>query len=201
MKKKFFIIVGLFFIIFLTSLKSHAYSNDPRQFITEIVNETKKILNSSESVESKSKKIEKIALATVDIQGIGYYTLGNYRKSLKSEEEKKEYLKLFKKYFLKSFISRLTDHSNPKINVLDIQVLNPKYTIVKSLLVATSERPEVKIDWRVYTNDPNNPLIRDLIVEGLSLARTQKEEFASIIEANNGDLSGLFDKLKEFINE
>ena len=127
--------------------------------------------------------------------------MGNYRKSLKSEEEKKEYIKLFEKYFLKSFISRLTDHSNPKINVLDIQVLNPKYTIVKSLLVATSERPEVKIDWRVYTNDPNNPLIRDLIVEGLSLARTQKEEFASIIETNNGNLNALFAKLKEFINK
>ena len=199
MKKNNFFLLGIFFFIFLIPFKSSAYSNDPEQFISEIVVETKKILNSDLDKNSKTKKLADIALETVDIKGISNYTLGNYRKNLKPEE-KKEYQILFEKYFIKSFTSRLTDHSNPKIDILDAKIMNSKYTIVKSVLLATTERPAVKIDWRVYTKDPNNPLIRDIIIEGLSLARTQKEEFASIIESNNGDLSKLFDKLKEFVN-
>ena len=141
-----------------------------------------------------------MALKTVDIKGIGYYTLGNYRKEL-SDDQKEEYSVLFEQYFLKSFTSRLTDYSDPKIDVLSVEVLNPKYTIVKSLLLATDKKPAVKTDWRVYTKNPDKPLIRDLIIEGLSLARTQKEEFSSVIESNNGDITKLFITLKEFINK
>jgi len=182
----------------LFAQKSFAYSSDPKQFISEIVDEAKKILVESNSKEFKTKKLSEIALKTVDIVGVGYYSLGNYRKEL-SEAQMKEYLRLFEKYFLKSFTSRLADYSDPKIEVLSTEVLNSKYTIVKSLLLATDKKPEVKIEWRVYTKDPNKPLIRDLIIEGLSLARTQKEEFASVIESNNGDVSKLFVTLKEFI--
>ena len=141
-----------------------------------------------------------MALKTVDIKGIGYYTLGNYRKQL-SDDQLEKYSVLFEKYFLKSFTSRLTDYSEPKIDVLSAEILNPKYTIVKSLLLADDKKPEVKIEWRVYTKNPDKPLIRDLIIEGLSLARTQKEEFASVIESNNGDISKLFIALQEFINK
>ena len=200
MKKKIFIIVFFIFFEFILPNKSTAYSNDPKQFITEIVNETKKILNATDSKEIKEKKLSKMALKTVDIKGIGYYTLGSYRKQL-SDEQLEEYLILFEKYFLKSFTSRLTDYSDPKIEVLAVEILNPKYTIVRSLLIATNKRPEVKIDWRVYTKNPDKPLIRDLIIEGLSLARTQKEEFASVIESNNGDITKLFITLKEFVNK
>ena len=197
MKKNFFIII---FFIFGLSQKSLAYSSDPKQFIVEIVDEAKKILVASNSKEIKTKKLSEMAMKTADIKGIAYYTLGGYRKQL-NDEQLKEYLELFEKYFLKSFTSRLTDYSDPKINLLSAEVLNPKYTIVRSLLVATDKKPEVKIDWRVYTKNPDKPLIRDLIVEGLSLARTQKEEFASVIESNNGDVSKLFITLKEFINK
>ncbi len=200
MKKKFFIQLTLLLFIFLIPIKSYAYSNEAKQFITEIILETKKILNSNLDKDSKSKQLEEIALKTVDIKGIAYYTLGNYRKKLEGETKQK-YLNLFEKYFIKSFTSRLTDHSNPKIEVLEAEVLNSKYTIIKSVLLATTERPEVKIDWRVYTKDPNRLLIRDLSIEGLSLARTQKEEFAAILESNNGELSALFAKLEEFINK
>ena len=141
-----------------------------------------------------------MALKTVDIKGVAYYSLGKYRKEL-SDEQMKEYLSLFQEYFLKSFTSRLTDYSDPKIEVLSTEVLNPKYTIVKSLLLATDKKPEVNIEWRVYTKNPEAPLIRDLIIEGLSLARTQKEEFASVIETNNGDINKLFITLKEFTNK
>jgi len=195
MKKNFFIVV--LFILTLTQ-KSFAYSSDPKQFITEIVEEAKKVLVETNSNEFKTKKLSEMALKTVDIKGVAYYSLGNYRKNL-SDEQMKEYLTLFEKYFLKSFTSRLTDYSDPKIDVLSVEVLNPKYTIVKSLLIATDKKPEVNIEWRVYTKDPDRPLIRDLIIEGLSLARTQKEEFASVIESNNGDVSKLFVTLKEFI--
>jgi len=139
-----------------------------------------------------------MALKTVDIKGVAYYSLGNYRKQLK-DEQLEEYLALFEKYFLKSFSSRLTDYSDPKIEVLSTDVLNAKYTIVKSLLLATDKKPAVNIEWRVYTKNPDKPLIRDLIIEGLSLARTQKEEFASVIETNNGDITKLFITLKEFV--
>ena len=200
MKKKFFIIV--FFVFFSSILpnKSNAYSSDPKQFITEIVDEAKKILVETNSQEFKNKKLSEMALKTVDIKGIGYYTLGSYRKEL-SDDQMEEYSILFKKYFLKSFSSRLTDYSEPKIEVLSAEILNPKYTIVKSLLLADEKKPEVKIDWRVYTKNPDKPLIRDLIIEGLSLARTQKEEFASVIETNNGDITKLFITLKDFIDK
>jgi len=199
MKKKFFILIGYLFFIFFITTAGNTYSNDPKQFINEIVDEVKKILNAKDNtLEIKTKKLSEIALNTVDVKGLGYYTLGSYRKKLDSKELDK-YLILFEKYFLKSFTSRLTDYSDPKIKVLLAEVLNEKYTIVKTLLLATSQKPEVKIDWRVYTKNPDKPLIRDLIVEGLSLARTQKEEFASVIENNDGDVSKLFLKLEEFI--
>ena len=200
MKKNFFIIVFFVFIISILPNKSNAYSSDPKQFISEIVAEAKKILVETNSQEFKTKKLSEMALKTVDIQGIGYYTLGSYRKEL-SDGQKKEYSVLFEKYFLKSFTSRLTDYSDPKIDVLSAEILNPKYTIVKSLLLATDKKPEVRIEWRVYTKNPDKPLIRDLIIEGLSLARTQKEEFSSVIESNNGDITKLFITLKEFINK
>ena len=195
MKKKIFII--FFFILALTQ-KSFGYSSDPKQFITEIVDEAKKILIEANTKEFKTTKISEMALRTVDIKGVAYYSIGNYRKKL-NDEQLKEYLALFEKYFLKSFSSRLTDYSEPKIEVLSTEVLNSKYTIVKSLLLATDKKPEVNIEWRVYTKNPDKPLIRDLIIEGLSLARTQKEEFTSVIESNNGDITKLFITLKEFI--
>ena len=197
MKKNFFIII--FFIFGLTQ-ESFSYSSDPKQFIQEIVDEAKKVLVDSNTKEFKTKKLSEVALKTVDIKGVAYYSLGSYRKEF-SDEQMKEYLPLFEKYFLKSFTSRLTDYSDPKIDVLSAEVLNPKYTIVKSLLLATDKKPEVNIEWRVYTKNPDKPLIRDLIIEGLSLARTQKEEFASVIETNNGDVSKLFITLKEFVTK
>ena len=200
MIKKIFFVAHFLFFSFLSINNSNAYSSDPKEFITEIVEEAKKILVATNSKEFKEKKLTEVALKTTDIKGIGYYTLGAYRKNL-SEEQLQKYEELFKKYFLKSFTSRLTDYSDPKIDVLSVEVLNPKYTMVKSLLIATDKKPEVKIDWRVYTKNPEKPLIRDLIVEGLSLARTQKEEFASVIESNNGDVNKLFDTLKQFINK
>jgi len=197
MKKKIFIIV--FFIFGLTQ-KSFAYSSDPKQFIQEIVDEAKKVLVDSNTKEFKTNKLSAMALKTVDIKGVAYYSLGHYRKEL-NDEQMKEYLVLFEKYFLKSFTSRLTDYSDPKIDVISVEVLNPKYTIVKSILLATDKKPEVKIEWRVYTKNPDKPLIRDLIIEGLSLARTQKEEFSSVIETNNGEVTKLFITLKEFVNK
>jgi len=195
MKKIFFITI---FLIFSLTQKSYSYSSDPKQFISEIVEEAKGILVESNTKEFKTKKLSEMALKTVDIKGVAYYSIGKYRKEL-NDEQLKEYMLLFEKYFLKSFTSRLTDYSDPKIDVLSVEILNPKYTIVKSLLLATDKKPEVKIEWRVYTKNPDKPLIRDLIIEGLSLARTQKEEFASVIESNNGDVSKLFVTLREFI--
>ena len=197
MKKNFFIIVYFIFFTLIIPYKSYSYSSDPKQFISEIVNEAKKVLVATNTKEFKTKKLSEVALNTVDIKGVAYYSLGNYRKEL-NDEQMKEYLALFEKYFLKSFTSRLTDYSDPKIDVISTEVLNPKYTIVKSILLATDKKPEVKIEWRVYTKNPDKPLIRDLIIEGLSLARTQKEEFASVIETNNGDVTKLFITLKEF---
>ncbi len=195
MKKIFFITI---FLIFSLTQKSYSYSSDPKQFISEIVEEAKGILVESNTKEFKTKKLSEMALKTVDIKGVAFYSLGKYRKNL-NDEQLKKYLSLFEKYFLKSFTSRLTDYSDPKIDVVDVEILNPKYTIVKSLLLGTDKKPEVKIEWRVYTKNPDKPLIRDLIIEGLSLARTQKEEFASVIESNNGDVSKLFITLEEFI--
>ena len=181
-------------------IKAVAYSSDPQQFISEIIDEAKVILSSGLSQETKAEKLSEIALKTVDIKGLASYTIGKKRKEL-SPEELEKYEELFEKYFLKSFTSRLTDYSDPKINVLSSDVKNEKYTIVKTMLVKTDKKPEVKIDWRVYTKNPDNPLIRDLIVEGLSLARTQKEEFSSILSANNNDINALFKKLEEFTNQ
>jgi len=195
MKKKIFIII---FLIFALNQNSYGYSSDPKQFITEVVEEAKKVLIDTNTKEFKTKKLSEMALKTVDIKGVAYYSIGKYRKQF-NEKQLEEYLSLFEKYFLKSFTSRLTDYSDPKIDVLSIEVLNPKYTIVKSVLLATDKKPEVKIEWRVYTKNPDKPLIRDLIIEGLSLARTQREEFASVIDSNNGDVTKLFDTLKKFI--
>ena len=197
MKKIFFIII--FLIIGLTQ-KTFAYSSDPKQFVSEVIDETKKILMETNTKEYKTKKLSEMALETVDIKGVAYYSLGNYRKEL-NDEQLKEYLILFENYFLKSFSSRLTDYSEPKIEVISAKILNPKYTMVESLLLGTDKKPEVKIDWRIYTKNPDKPLIRDLIIEGLSLARTQKEEFSSVIETNNGDITKLFITLKEFIDK
>jgi len=199
MKKKFFIVFFVLSSLFFQG-SANGYSSDPKQFITEVVEEAKKILVASNSKEIREEELSKMALKVADIKGIGFYTLGSFRKKL-SEEELKEYAKLFEKYFLKSFTSRLSDYSDPKIEVRSAEVLNPKYTIVKSVLLATDKKPEVKIDWRVYTKNPDKPLIRDLIVEGLSLARTQKEEFASVIQSNNGDVKKLFETLKKFISK
>jgi len=190
----------LFFIFSSEKFKVHAYSSDPEKFISEIIDEAKLILNSNSSQEEKAEKLSAIALKTVDIKGLAYYTIGKKRKEISSGELKK-YEELFEKYFLKSFTSRLTDYSDPKINVMSADIVNEKYVIVKTLLLKTDKKPEVKIDWRVYTKDPQNPLIRDLIVEGLSLARTQKEEFASILSSNNNDINILFKTLENFINK
>jgi len=195
MKKKFLIFFVNFLLLFSLTNYTKAASSDPKQFIQEVIDEAKKVLVDTNSKEFKTKKLSEMALKTVDIKGIAYYSLGNYRKEL-NDEQMKEYLSLFEKYFLKSFTSRLTDYSEPKIEVLSKEVLNPKYTIVKSLLLGTDKKPAVNIEWRVYTKNPDKPLIRDLIIEGLSLARTQKEEFSSVIEANNGDITKLFITIK-----
>ena len=196
---KYFIKFSLvFFVLLLLSEKS--FSIEPDKFIQSIADEASKILVNNFSKEKKMEKLKAIALKSVDIKGIGLYSLGSHRKSL-SDSQKEKYNELFKKYFLKSFSSRLSDYTDPKINVISMEKLNDKYTIVSSVLVATEKNPEVKIDWRVYTKDPANPLIRDLIIEGLSLARTQKEEFNSVIQSNNGDINALFANLTEFINK
>ena len=191
-KLRFFLV-----IIFFWGYIGNSFSIEPDEFIQLAVDEASEVLSGTYSKEEKMKKLESIAKKTVDIRGIGFYTLGSHRKNL-SDEQKKKYLNLFEKYFLKSFSSRLAEYTDPKIRVESSQKLNEKYTIVSSILIATNKKPEVKIEWRVYTKDPNNPLIRDLIVEGLSLARTQKEEFSSIIESNDGNIKALFIKLKEF---
>ena len=190
----------LFLILAPAQSTAIAYSSDPEKFIGEIIDEAKIILSSQDSQEAKAKKLSEIALKTVDIKGIGYYTLGSKRKEL-SPEELKKYEEIFQKYFLKSFTSRLTTYSDPKIAVLSSEKISDKYTIVKTMLLKTTKKPEVKIDWRVYTKDPDKPLIRDLIIEGLKLARTQKEEFASILSSNNNDINALFKVLENFINK
>ena len=199
MKKKILIFFVNFLLLFSLTNYTKAASSDPKQFIQEIVDKAKKILVATNSQEYKVEKLTEIAKSKVDIKGVASYTLGSYRKNL-NEEQKKEYTILFEQYFIKTFVSRLTDYSEPKIDVISAEKINDKYTIVSSILLATNKKAEVKIDWRVYTKDPDKPLIRDLIIEGLSLARTQKEEFSSIIESNDGDINALFSKLREFIN-
>ena len=190
--KKIFLILLLFCIN-----TSNVYSIEPDVFIQSTVNRASQILSKNISKEEKINQLKSIAKETVDIKGVGFYSLGSARKNL-NDSQKIEYSKLFEDYFLKSFSSRLAEYTNPEIEVNDKKVLNKNYTIVNSFLVATSERPEVKIDWRVYTKDPENPLIRDLIIEGLSLARTQKEEFSSILNSNDGNINALFKTLEEF---
>ena len=196
MIKKFKFIYIFLLLIFISKT---AYSLEPNIFVQSTVNRASQILSSDISKSGKIEKLKIIATDTVDIKGIGFYTLGKFRKEL-NDAEKKEYNKLFREYFLKSFSSRLAEYTNPKIDVQSQEKLNDKYTIVSSVLVATDTRPEIKIQWRVFTKDPDRPLIRDLIIEGLSLARTQKEEFSSIIQSNDGDIQSLFSSLKEFIN-
>ena len=186
----------LFTIIYFLSL-SNLSSMEPDIFVQSTVNRASSILSDNITKDDKIEKLKEIALETVDIKGIGLYTLGPIRKSL-NDEQKNQYNKLFEKYFLKSFSSRLAEYTNPEIDVFGKEILNKNYTIVKSLLKATKERPEVKINWRIYTKNPNNPLIRDLIIEGLSLARTQKEEFSSILNSNDQNIDSLFESLKKF---
>ena len=188
----------LSFVLLSFLLVNPADSKEPSKLIEEIVNEASVILSSSDPVESKIIKLNNIAEKNVDIDGIGMYTLGKYRKSL-SEDQKIKYKKLFKSYFLKNFSSRLVDYSDPKINIVSQKIINEKYTIVNTVLEETKKNPKIKIDWRIYTKNPERPLIRDLIVEGLSLARTQKEEFKSIIQNNDGDINYLFKSLEEYI--
>ena len=197
MKSKSFLLFFAYLIISLANI-SNSYSITPDVFVQSTVNRASEALSDKYSKEEKINKLMAIAKETVDIQGIGFYTIGEYRKSLNADQ-KKEYLILFEKYFLKSFSSRLAEYSNPEIRVQSSKKLNENYTMVFSTLVSTSKRPEVKIDWRIYTKDSKNLLIRDLIIEGLSLARTQKEEFSSIIQTNDGNIDSLFTNLKEFI--
>ena len=192
-------ILKLVLVIFVSFLlNSISLAKDPSDLIIGIVNEASLVLKSSDPVESKIIKLNDIAERSVDISGIGMYALGKHKKTM-SEDQKTKYKKLFRSYFLKSFSSRLVDYTDPKINVVSQKKINEKYTIVHSILEATSKRPKVKIDWRIYTKNPDRPLIRDLIVEGLSLARTQKEEFNSVIQNNDGDLNALFKTLEEFL--
>ena len=184
-------------ILLLLNLNNHVHSIEPDVFVQSTVNRASQILSQNISKDEKMNELKNIAKETVDIKGVGFYSLGPIRKTL-NENQKKQYLLLFENYFLKSFSSRLSEYTNPEIDVTDKEVLNENYTIVNSILIATENRPEVKIDWRIYTKNPNNPLIRDLIIEGLSLARTQKEEFKSILNSNNGDIKILFETLEEF---
>ena len=190
--KNFF--VSIFIVFFLTN---NSWSKSATEFINSLSLEASNILSSKLSEDEKIIRLKEIGEQAVDIEGVGLYTLGKYRKSL-SDSQKKQYKELFKNYFLKSFSGRLVGYTDAKIAVLSEEIKNEKYTIVYSKLIGTSDRPEVKIDWRVYTKNPENPLIRDLIIEGLSLARTQKEEFASILNSNNNEISSLFKTLEEF---
>ena len=190
--KKFLIV-----FIFYFSNYTYLYSIEPDVFVQSTVNRASQILSENITKDEKINKLKFIAKETVDIKGVGFYSLGSARKNL-DKAQKIKYSKLFESYFLKSFSSRLSEYTNPEIDVIGKEILNANYTIVNSILLGTSERPEVKIDWRIYTKNPDNPLIRDLIIEGLSLARTQKEEFASILNSNDGDINALFKTLDEF---
>ena len=192
MKRKLLVYLIVFFSIF-----SNSFSIEPDIFVQSTVNRASKLLGEDISKDNKIEKLKLIAKETVDIKGIGFYTLGAKRKSL-NDEEKRKYSILFEKYFLKSFSSRLAEYTNPEIDVINKEKINNNYTIVNSILKATKERPEIKIDWRIYTKDPKNPLIRDLIIEGLSLARTQKEEFASVLSSNDDNIEALFKVLEKF---
>ena len=195
--KKFFTIF-LFSLLFLTNI-SYSFSIEPDVFVQSTVSKAAKTLGGKFTKEERVEKLKKIAEEAVDIRGIGFYSLGSHRKGL-NKDQLNTYEKVFREYFLKSFSSRLAEYSNPEIEVNSKKKINKNYTMVFSTLVATDKRPEVKIDWRIYTKDPKNLLIRDLIIEGLSLVRTQKAEFSSIIESNDGDVNALFESLKNFKN-
>ena len=186
-------ILSLFFTV-------NSFSLEPKEFVQQTVDDAARALDQSLSQDLKITKLKTIAKNSVDIRGIGFYSLGKYRKTI-SDQKKKEYLDIFTKYFLKSFSSRLAQYSNPKIIVNSQKKLNDKYTMVSSVLIATNDKPEVKIEWRVITKDPDNPLIIDLIIEGVSLAKVQKEEFNSIIQSNDGDINSLFNNLKKFVEK
>ena len=194
--KKNFIFIS--FIIFTFTNICNSYSIEPDVFVQSTVNRASQVLSDDLSKTQKIEKLKLIAEETVDINGIGMYTLGSYRKTL-NEDQKRRYKILFKEYFLKTFSSRLAEYSNPEIQVNSKEKLNKNYTMVSSILVATEKRPEINIDWRIYTKNPDNLRIRDLVIEGLSLARTQKEEFSSIIESNDGNIEELFNNLEEFL--
>ena len=195
-QKKILTLLTFLIISCLSTVK--VQSIEPEIFVQSTVNRAAKTLSGNFTRNERIEKLKEIAKDTVDISGIGFYTLGAYRKTI-NDAQIEEYKILFEQYFLKSFSSRLAEYSNPEIEVTSKKKLNENYTIVNSILVRTDQRPEVKIDWRIYTKNPNTPVIRDLIIEGLSLARTQKEEFSSIIESNDGDINALFATLKEFI--
>ena len=195
--KKFRVNKIIISILFFLCLNTNSIANISSNFINNITDSASSILSSENTREEKIQKLIKIGENSVDIDGIGFYTLGKHRKIL-NDGQKDEFKKIFREYFLKSFSSRLVEYKEAKIVVISEDIKNDKYTIVKSKLLATSDRPEVSIDWRVYTKDPTKPLIRDLIIEGLSLARTQKEEFNSIITNNGGDIKALFTSLKDF---
>ena len=190
----------LLFLVFCLFLTNLSQAIEPDVFVQSTVNRASQTLSKDISKKEKMLELQELAKDTVDIKGIGFYTLGKYRKEI-TPDQKNQYSILFENYFLKSFSSRLAEYSNPKINVTSKEKKNENYTIVSSILVATNDRPEVKIDWRIYTKNPDKPLIRDLIIEGLSLARTQKEEFSSIIKSNDNSISALFQSLEKFINE
>ena len=197
--KRYLVKFFVFLILFITfALKS--FSLEPEKFVQSIVNKASSVLTKNFTREQKIEKLKSIAKKTVDIKGIGYYSLGSHRKNL-SDDKKKEYLDIFEKYFLKSFSSRLAEYTDPKIRVVAQKKLNEKYTMVSSVLIATDERPEVKIDWRIVTKNPDKPLIIDVVIEGVSLAKVQKEEFNSVIQSNDGDINALLSNLKEFINK
>ena len=198
MKKLSLILISLFFLSNLTF--ANTYSSDPKIFVSELVNDAiSKLSDKNLTEEEKSTFIEGVAIENVDIKALGLYTLGELRKST-DKNSLENYQKTFQKYFLKSLTSRLTDYSSNKFEIINAEKKSSNYTIVKSKIIASDNQPEIKIDWRIYTKNPDKPLIRDLIVEGLSLARTQKEEFSSILNSNNNDISILIDKLEEFIN-
>ena len=198
LKKSLFNILFVIILTFASTKFSHAL--EPTDFVQSTIDKASEILSSDNSKDKKVAELRNIAKNTVDIRGIGFYSLGSHRKSLDSDQ-KKEYLKIFEQYFLKSFSSRLAEYSDPKIRVDSQDKLNEKYTMVSSTLLAGDDKPEVKIDWRIVTKDPNNPLIIDVVIEGVSLAKVQKEEFNSIIQSNNGDINMLFTSLREFINQ
>ena len=195
-KKKFF-----FLLIFLNFIYiNNSFAIDPFEFVQETADRASEALNKRQSKEEKMEKLKIIAKETVDIRGIGYYSLGSYRKTI-SDQKKKEYFEIFEKYFLKSFSSRLAEYTDPKIRVDSQKKLNDKYTMVSSTLLATDKKPELKIDWRVVTKDPDKPLIIDVVIEGVSLAKVQKEEFTSIIQNNDDNINALFNNLKEFVKK